>query len=288
VTRPERMHEVRVGGLTLVCHIHGRGPLCIVHPGGPGMHWEYLRIPLAERELTMAYLEPAGTGRSGFPGHDAVLDLPRYVEHLHAVIEHLGGDPVFVLGHAHGGVVAQSYALHHPGRAAGLILYATSPVADARTAAITRDLLRRYAVANSYAPVLAAWDRPPGTGVVEATRRMQHIFPAYFADYWRRAAEFNAVRRQVRCWPGPAVDGGTFDVRPALSSITTPTLILAGAHDVVAPPDVADELHAGISGSRLVMFQQSGHLAHLEEAERFAHLILEFTRRIAGPYRAAR
>jgi proline iminopeptidase len=252
------------------------------------MQWDYARIPLAERELTMAYLEPAGTGRSGRPGRDTVLDLPLYVGHLHAVIEQLGGDPVFVLGHGHGGHVAQSYALSHPGRMAGLVLYSTSPVADARTDATTRDLLRRYAVANSYAPALAAWDRLPGTGVVEATRRMRHIFPAWFADYWRREPEFEAVRERVRCWPAPAADDRTFDVRAALPSITTPTLIIAGAHDVVTPPDMADQLHVGIPGSRLVMFQESGHLAHLEEAERFSHLLLEFTHRISGPYRAAR
>ncbi|SDT02909.1 alpha/beta fold hydrolase [Actinoplanes derwentensis] len=204
--RPGRTHEVRVGELTLICHVHGRGPLCVVHPGGPGPHGEYLRIPLAERELTMAYLEPAGSGWSGTLGTD--------VEHLHTVIERLGGDPVFVLGHGHGGLVAQSYAMTHPGRPAGLILYGTTPVA-----------------------VRAVNGRPVGT----------------------------ARNRPIR----------------------TPTLILAGAHDDVAPPDAAGELHAGITGSRLAVFERSGHLAHVEEAERFAHLLIEFTRRISGPYRAA-
>ena len=286
MTRPERTHEVYVGGLPLICHVRGRGPVCVVHPGGPGMHWEYARIPLAERELTMVYLEPAGTGRSARPKTVASYDLETYAEHLHAVVENLGGAPVFVLGHGHGGFVAQTYALRQPGPVAGLILYSTGPVANPRTAKTTHELLRRYAIQNSYADVLAAWDRPPAADQQEATRRVRAVFPAWFADYWGREAEFDPVRQALRCWPATDPDG--FDLRPALSSISTPTLVLAGAHDVFFPPDQADALAAGITGARLAVFRQSGHLAHLEESERFAQLLLEFTRRIAGPLRHPR
>ncbi|SNY26149.1 Pimeloyl-ACP methyl ester carboxylesterase [Paractinoplanes atraurantiacus] len=285
VSRPARTHEVRVDGLSLTCRLYGRGPLCVVHPGGPGAHWEYLRIPLAERELTMAYLEPAGTGASGSPRPGAAYDLTTYVRHLHAVIEHVGADPVFVLGHGHGGAVAQGYALAHPGRLAGLVLYATGPAAGAATAAAIRDRLRDYAVDNSYTPALASWDRPAGPGEAEATRRERDLFPAYFADYWRREAEFAPVRDGARAWPAPAA---AFDVRSALPSITAPTLVLAGARDLFFPSGAAGELHDGIPGSRLATFQHSGHFAHLEESERFAHLLLEFTRRVTGPYRVQR
>ncbi|MEV4348226.1 alpha/beta hydrolase [Actinoplanes sp. NPDC049596] len=252
MSRPVRVHEVRVDGQPLICRLHGRGPLCVVHPSMPG---GYLRMPLAERELTMAY-----------------LDGPASAEHLHAVIEHLAGDPVFLLGHGSGGFAAQKYALAHPDRPAGLILYSTGAVADAAAA---RDRLRDYAVANAYAPALAAWDR----------RRPEDLFPAYFADYWRRKAEFEPVRDRMRAWPLPAAP---FDVRAALPSITTPTLVLAGAHDPFFPPAAADTLHDGIPGARLAVFRHSAHLAHLEESERFTHLLLEFTRRLAGPYRAPR
>ena len=285
VSSPARTHEVRVDGLSLFCHLYGRGPLCVVHPGGPGAHWEYLRIPLAERELTIAYLEPAGTGVSGPLSPGPAYDLPRYVRHLRAVIQHLGDGPVFVLGHGHGGVVAQSYALEHPDRLAGLILYATGPAADSGTAAATRERLRDYAVAHSYAPALVSWDRPAGPGEAEATQRERDLFPAYFADYWRREAEFAPLRQGARAWPAPAA---AFDMRAALPSITAPTLVLAGGRDLFFPSGAADELHGGIPESRLVTFQQSGHLAHLEESERFAHLLLEFTRRVSGPYRGQR
>ena len=259
----------------VISHVHGRGPLCVVQPGGPGWHWEYARIPAAERELTMVYLEPDETSPD---------DPASHAEHLHAVVGRLGGGPVFVLGHGHGGFVAQLYALRHP--VAGLILHSTGPVADARTTAGTRDSLRRYAIENSHAGALAAWDRPSGPDPVAATHRIREIFPAYFADYWRREAEFAPVRDALRCRPTAAPEA--FDVRSALPSISAPTLVLAGAGDIFFPPAQADVLSTGIPHARRATLRDSGHLAHLEEPERFAHLLVEFTRRVAGPLRTPR
>jgi hypothetical protein len=37
-------------------------PVCLVHPGGPGIGREYLRMPALEAHLTVVYLEPIGTG----------------------------------------------------------------------------------------------------------------------------------------------------------------------------------------------------------------------------------
>jgi proline iminopeptidase len=246
------------------------------------MQWEYLQIPLAERELTMVYLEPAGTGESGSLAADADYDVATYVSHLDAVVETFGGDPVFLLGHGHGGFVAQRYALRRPARVAGLILYATSPIADRRTLAATRERLVRYEASSP--GLLAAWDRPLGADVDEATRRLRDIFPAYFADYQRRKAEFRPLRDQVRCWPRRAPE---FDVCDELPSIAAPTLVIAGVQDIFWP-EGGEVLQQGIPGSRLVTFPESGHLAHVEEAERFAHVLLEFTRRVSGPVRTAR
>ncbi len=58
-------HTVDVGGVSLAYHVHGRGPTCIVHSGGPGLQWSYLRMPAVEASMRLVYLEPVGTGASG-------------------------------------------------------------------------------------------------------------------------------------------------------------------------------------------------------------------------------
>ena len=54
------------------------------------------------------------------------------------------------------------------------------------------------------------------------------------------------------------------DSRPSLPAIRGPALVLVGAQDLQTPPDVAEEISAGIAGSRLVVVPDCGHLSTLE------------------------
>lgn len=286
--RSERTHTVRADGASLVCHVRGRGPLCVVHPGGPGMHWAYLRMPLVERDLTMVYLEPAGTGGSSHRPGGEPYDLAAHARNLEAVVRELADGPVFVLGHGHGGFVAQQFAARRWDRIAGLILYATASVINEATRAAARRNLRVYATRNlppaAAEAMIAAYDRPASRDAGEETSRLQEILPAYFADYRRRHAEFEHLHAGWQSWPRSEEDA---DLRGTLPLINAPTMIATGAHDFVSGPDQADTLSAGIPDARRVTFTESGHFAHLEEAERFAHLILEFTGRLSARVRTA-
>jgi non-heme chloroperoxidase len=59
------------------------------------------------------------------------------------------------------------------------------------------------------------------------------------------------------------------DHRDAVEAITIPTLICHGRHDAIFSYEAGEYLHEHITGSRLVAFDDSGHLPMLEESERF-------------------
>ena len=59
------------------------------------------------------------------------------------------------------------------------------------------------------------------------------------------------------------------DLRHVLPTITIPTLLLYGDEDVRAPLDVADAMHASITGSKLVVLRGVGHISPVEGADRF-------------------
>lgn len=57
------------------------------------------------------------------------------------------------------------------------------------------------------------------------------------------------------------------DSRPLLASIRCPTLMLVGDGDELTPPEQAREIAGGISGAKLVLVPQCGHLSTLEQPE---------------------
>ena len=77
---------------------------------------------------------------------------------------------------------------------------------------------------------------------------------------------------------GPAGFLRSFDLRPELARITAPTLILWGKYDqALGPPErTGERLHRDISGSRLVVIDNAGHLPQLERPEEFNRIVRQF------------
>ena len=66
------------------------------------------------------------------------------------------------------------------------------------------------------------------------------------------------------------------DSRPGLSAIACPTLILVGAQDRGTPPELAQEIAAGIADSRLVVVPDCGHLSTIERPEAVTKALVEW------------
>src|SRR5437773_7549056 len=112
-------HQADLPSVRIHYRVEGKGPVLILHPGGPGMEWKYARMPELEKFLTVVYLDPRGAGDSSRPGAGAYR-MEDYVSDLEALREALGLDRMILLGHSYGGMVAQSYALAHPAGLQGL------------------------------------------------------------------------------------------------------------------------------------------------------------------------
>jgi pimeloyl-ACP methyl ester carboxylesterase len=89
----------------------------------------------------------------------------------------------------------------------------------------------------------------------------------------RRMAEevgLEAFRRQQEAIIGRP------DNRPFLVSMRCPTVIIVGEHDMLTPVKVAEEMAAGIAGSRLEIIPECGHLTTLERPERVNHILADW------------
>ncbi|MFJ8357257.1 alpha/beta fold hydrolase [Streptomyces sp. NPDC093984] len=252
-------------------HVAGSGPVCIAHSGGPGIGWEYLRMLGLEECLTMVYIEPVGTGDSGRLPDPNDYTVGTFASLLHRVVERLELPKVTLLGHSHGGFVAQQYALDHPDRLNAIVLYDTSPVADEQfwSAAVsaTKRFVQRHVdnhaeVADYVAALNTRFDLLNDD---DATAVLRHIMPAYLFDYWGREKEFAPARQSLRRYAAPTRgQSAPFDVRNELPGITTWTLVLAGRQDFIRGPRWARLLHKGIPEAELAILEDTGHLAHIE------------------------
>ncbi|MBQ1032389.1 alpha/beta hydrolase [Micromonospora sp. C97] len=279
-------HTFTVDGVRQVYHVAGTGPVCVAHSGGPGIEWAYLRTPSLETHFTMVYVEPVGTGASGQLENPADYRLDTYVRFLHAVVEHLGEPRVYLLGHSHGGFVAQRYALTHPDRIAGLALYDTSPVTGAEFWAEAMAGLAAYPQRHPDRPeaaaVPAAFAQIGGATDDESLgAALRAALPVYFADFWGRQDEFAPFQAAVRIWstPAGAQDPTPFDVRDNLGEITVPVVVIVGAYDFICGPRWAEQLHTGLPDSRLVTLPRSGHFAHIEQPAEFTDAVAELLKR---------
>lgn len=71
-------------------------------------------------------------------------------------------------------------------------------------------------------------------------------------------------------------EAATLDLRPHLHKISVPTLVIVGRHDFITNVAMAEEIVKHIPNARLVIFEDSGHYALVEEPETFYRVIKEF------------
>ena len=278
-------HSIVVDGIVQRYHVHGAGPVCVVHPGGPGVSWNVMRLPGLEDANTLVYVEPIGTGESGRLPDSEWYTLGRYAAHLRAIVEAVGGHGVALLGHAHGGSVLQEYITAYPGSVRALVLVCSTPVGDDELIRETADNLARFAerhhdrgeagdVEAAYLDMLTAADDHT------LTHAVRRLFPAYVRDYWDNTsyAGYFKLRSAVTAWAGPSGRGGfsRTDFRDRLAGVRTPTLVIAGAWDPIVSARWSRSLEVCLPGSRLVQFAASAHLPHLEEPEVFRSTVNDF------------
>jgi pimeloyl-ACP methyl ester carboxylesterase len=68
------------------------------------------------------------------------------------------------------------------------------------------------------------------------------------------------------------------DLRSDLAKIKIPTVIMHGKKDKICSFDLAGQMRAGIAGSHIVAFENSGHSMFLEENEKFNSELIKFAK----------
>ena len=250
----------------------------IIHGGPGGDHTGFKpgMGRLADR-LQLVYFDHRGQGRSD-RGDPALYNLDENVEDMEALRRHLGLEKIVSIGTSYGGMVAMAHAARYPHAVSHLILIVTA--AHGGFIARAADIVRRHGTPEQQRVCETLW-----SGGFRTRDELQHYFDVMGPLYSRRYDPATAAAGRARAMHEPeplnrafGPDGflRTFDLRPELARIAAPTLILAGRHDWICPPEFSEEIHRLLPGSDLRIFENSSHSIRADEPDAMLDAIAGF------------
>lgn len=254
-------------------------PPAFVIYGGPGSDHSDLKGafgPLADR-MQLVFFDHRGQGRSA-RGDISKYVLDENVEDMEALRRHLGLGSIVSIGTSYGGMVAMAHAARYPNTVSHLILIVTAAHSGFHDRA--QEVVKTRGTVEQQAAAADLW-----AGRLDTVEKLQRYYevmgPLYSLRYDLVAAQ--SIRGRAILAPDAITKafapGGflrSFDLRPELSAITAPTLVLAGRHDWICPPEFSEELHRLIKGSTLRVFEKSSHSIRNDEPELLRQTISAF------------
>lgn len=241
----------------------GEGPpVVLIHGvGADGESWDQIAAPLTE-DFRVLRLDLRGHGRSGHI--EGALMLDDFVRDVVDVLDVCAVQAAHVVGFSLGGMIAQSFALQHPGRLGRLVLL--SAVAG-RSAEEREKVQGRLAILREQgigAITGAAQDRWFTAGFIaqhpeQVRRRMQQLQENHAPSY---AAAYTVF--------------STSDLGDQLRAIRAPTLIATGEHDIGSNTRMARFMQEQIPGSQLQILPELRHSILVEAPELVTKLVRDF------------
>jgi pimeloyl-ACP methyl ester carboxylesterase len=192
--------------------------------------------------------------------------MEQYADDLAHLLEQLHVEKVILVGCSMGGYVSFAFWRRHRHRVRALVLADTRASADSEKAlARRRELIEvaRTEGATAIANLQIA-------GIVGKTTRE------------KQPDTYDAVHRMIAQAPVDGIVGALeammlrADSTPLLATIDVPTLVVGGEEDAIIPVKEVRAMQERISGSRIEVISQAGHLANLERPAAFNHVLTEF------------
>ena len=254
--------DLALGPARMTMQVGGSGPALVLFHSllADRTSFDLIAGPLAARHQVIALNLPGFGGSDAVDGGlEAVAD--RIADALEAL--RLPEKPSF-LGNGYGGFVALLTAMRHPDRVERLVL------ADCGAAFSEpgRAAFRGMSATAEKGGLAAVAD--------VAMRRLfapeyQALHPELIAD---RKERFLAI--DPRTFHAACSALAALDLRPRLSSVRQPVLVLVGEMDEATPPPMSHELAAGLPDARLVVLPGCAHVPQLQAPDVFLAAISGF------------
>ena len=256
----EQTVAVRHGMFETKVRTDGSGdPLLFLHGAGGLRGWDPFLVELAKTFTVYAPSHPGFETSTGIEHVDDIIDLVVYYNDL---LDALGLEAAYVVGHSMGGMLGAEFAALSPQRTRKLVLANAvglwideHPVAD--FFAMTQDQL-----------AIALW-HDPESDVAKAMMAIPEDEQAQLQAFLLRQQHLATAGKFL--WPIP--DKG---LKKRIHRVKAPTLILWGQSDGLVPVVYAEAFQKQIPGSQVSILPQCGHMPMYEDPAGFVSTVSAF------------
>ena len=248
----QKIHYVEAGSGPNVILLHGLG--------GSSQAWQFNIGPLAEKHHVFVP-DQIGFGKSDKPL--VMYRIRTYVDFLDQFCKQLKIERATLIGNSMGGWIAAAFTAAFPERVDKLVLV------DAAGYAPPKELDMRTLFALN-----------------PTTREGMRVLTAkvfYNKAFQTDAAIDMAIAARLAAGDGFTIKSITESIirgedflDDTVKTIKRPTLILWGREDGLVPLSEGERFHKDIAGSKLVVFDQCGHVPNFEKPGEFNAAVIKF------------
>lgn len=188
-----------------------------------------------------------GHGKSDSRDHWSMPNFEQDLADLETILGKLGHRQASLVGHSDGGTIAMHYAVNHPEQVTSLVLVAAHIYIETKMIPGIQSVKQQF----------------------EGDRRFQNQMHRVHGDnsepvFW---GWFNG-------WSDPSILD--WDIRPVISQISCPTLVVQGLEDEHASPQHARDIAGSIQVADLWLVPGAGHMLPQNHPREFNRRLLQF------------
>lgn len=271
VPNSDYSHFADIDGVRIHYQEKGTGtPLILIHGYTSSTYsWKEVFEPLSKKFRVVA-LDLKGFGFSSKPDGDySRRAQAMLVNHL---LDHLKIEKAWVCGNSMGGEVALNLALINPQRVAGLILIDSAGVKVPGSGSLAPAYLTLPVVGRILIALSLTSDKLVRQGLEKSFYDRSKVTDERVAYYHRflktRGGQLAALRARTQA--------DDFPIEQDLNKISGPVLIIWGRQDALIPLEAGIKINKLIKDSKLLVFDNCGHLPQEEMPAKTVEAITTF------------
>lgn len=271
----ENSHFVKWKGAEIHYTDEGKGmPLIMIHGYG-GSHRNFRKIAQElKKDFRVIRVDLPGFGLSQFPEQEInntnLIQL--YRDYMTFILDTLQLDSVYLMGNSMGGWMAWETAVENKSKIKKLVLMCSAGYEMDKVSENAAALLKKKYIAKIF------------------SRGMPMYFQESSAEkcyYNHQKINQQEVKNNNTLWN---IEGniqaafllagsGEIPDTNLINTITCPTLIIWGKEDEIIPFRHAYKFQSAIKGSKLIMYEQCGHIPMIENMEQTAKDVVSFLKK---------